>query len=115
MVNGIAILTTSNSFLNLGRRSTNLTKGLTGEYLEHCRWIQKTKYDITIDNFNPSAQAFTYITYKSRYVKSRKTGKIIRTKTAVKVVNMETPVYLKKQMYLWGFIDELKQDLEGGN
>ncbi|KKT40883.1 MAG: hypothetical protein UW30_C0016G0014 [Candidatus Giovannonibacteria bacterium GW2011_GWA2_44_13b] len=79
------------------------------------RWIQKTKYDITIDNFNPSAQAFTYITYKSRYVKSRKTGKIIRTKTAVKVVNMETPVYLKKQMYLWGFIDELKQDLEGGN
>lgn len=77
-------------------------------------WIKKNNYEITLDNFNPSIQAFTYIKYEKRYVKTKE-GKRILKKTAVKVVNTETWYYLKKQMYLWGYLDRLKEYIERGN
>ena len=76
-------------------------------------WIKKNNYEIILDNFSPPAAAFTYVrtSVQYRYVKRGKKTLKIAVRSVKKVVNTETPYYLKKQMYLWKLIDELKGQL----
>ena len=85
-----------------------------GTGLNLYKWIKKNHYEITLDNFNPSKQAFTYIGYRTVYSRD-KNGKKIQKQSAIKIINTETPVYLKKQMFLWGYLDRLKEDMQMGN
>ncbi|OGF62174.1 hypothetical protein A2662_04590 [Candidatus Giovannonibacteria bacterium RIFCSPHIGHO2_01_FULL_45_33] len=76
-------------------------------------WIKKNNYEITFDNFHPSPQAFAYLRTSVRYQNVKRGKKIVRisVKSTKKIVNTETPYYLRKQMYLWKLTDELKGQL----
>jgi hypothetical protein len=74
-------------------------------------WIKKNNYQIVQENFSPSVQAFTYIKVNTVYIMG-KDGKRFAKRITKKVVNTETPYYLKKQMYLWRYLDELEGQLK---